>query len=45
MENRELNNDDFELLFRNKINNIDNQINELRALKKLLVKYINPAKK
>ncbi len=41
-ENSELQNEDFELLFRNKINDIDSQISELNNLKKLLLNFIQP---
>lgn len=44
-ENAELNSGDFEVLFRNKISDIDKQINGLKRLKKLLAAYIDPVKK
>ena len=43
-ENMKLDSNDFEILFRDKIKDIDKQINELKSLKKLLIEYIDPAK-
>ena len=42
VENAEIKNEDIDLLFHNKINDIDSQIKELNNLKKLLLNYIQP---
>ena len=44
IENTELKNEEIELLFSNKIKDIDNQMIELGNLKDLFLKYINSTK-